>query len=136
MEGKLFYLERTGPPGRDNRSSWYTVNGTGVLISQAQIPQAPPPLFTIERDRIDLLNHLTTVLTRAAEPGGSPWCVWILTKQTGFFLLINLGRQLHHIGEIKNGYCSGGTWAPMVSVIVVRHRVVEGVQTSQALEKA
>ena len=63
-----------------------------------------------------------------AEPGYSKWCVWTTAKEM-FLFLIKLGRQLHHIGKIERGYCSGQLGAQMAGVIIVRSSIAKGMES-------
>ncbi|CAF9908236.1 hypothetical protein IMSHALPRED_006618 [Imshaugia aleurites] len=106
MEAKLLCLKKVGAPSAD----WYIANGNGLPVSQAQVLQAPPPLFTAARDKNHLIVCLTDLLKAIefdAEPGWSSW-------------------QLHHVGEIESGYWEGQQQS-IASAIIVRDRVTEGV---------
>ena len=139
MEARLLCLENVGTPREDFRRGWVIANGTGIAISQAQIPQMPAPLYTADGDRTHLIQELTAVLAEApfcvAEPGYSQWFVGRIAKEM-FLLLTKFGRQLHHIGKIERGYCSGQLGVQMASVIIVRTILARGVQLSQAMGKA
>ena len=79
MEARLLCLEGTRTPGVWNSYTWSMANGTGVTISQGQIPTAPPPIFAPDKNRRDLINYLTAQMTQysfaVAEPGWSKWFV-------------------------------------------------------------
>ena len=135
MEARLLCLESVGPQRPDYRRDWIIANGTGIPISQAQTPQVPAPLFTADGDRKYLIEELTAMLAELpfcfAERGWSSWFLESMAEKE-FLLLIKFGRQLHHIGEIEHGYCSGRVWGPMVSVIIVRSSVVQSQATGEA----
>ena len=135
MEARLLWLENVGPQRAADRNDWIIANGTGIAVSQAQIPQVPPPLFAVDSDKRHLIEDLTAMLAkppfRSAEPGWSSWFVETVAEK-GFLLLIKSGRQLHHIGKIEHGYCSGRVWGPMASVIIVRSSVVRSQATGEA----
>lgn len=135
MEARLLWLENVGPQRAAGGKDWIITNGTGIAISQAQIPQVPLPLFTVDSDRRNLIEDLTAVLAKPpfciAKPGWSSWFVETVAEK-GFLLLIKFARQVHHIGEIEHGYCSGRVWGPMASVIIVRSSVVQSQATGEA----
>ena len=80
MEARLLCLEQTGPLGAHHHKTWLIANGTGVAITQAQIPTPPPPLYTIDSGRRELIDYLTAKMaeypfTIDAESGWSDWFV-------------------------------------------------------------
>lgn len=91
MEARLLWLENVGPQRAADRKDWIIANGTGIAISQAQIPQEPPPLFAVDSNRRNLIEDLTAMLAklpfRIAEPGWSSWFVETVAEKV-FLLLI------------------------------------------------
>ena len=76
MEARLLYLEKSR-----SRETWLITNGSGVPVSQAQVPTAPPSLSTPYQDNVtrSLVHYLTTEIANGRlafiEHGWSKWFV-------------------------------------------------------------
>ena len=87
MEAKLLCLESTEPIAAGRPRQWTIVNGTGVLISPGQTPQAPPPLFTEDVLRRQIIEYMTYKLGDLDFPstrsGWTKWFVGTLAETNG-----------------------------------------------------
>ena len=74
MEAKLLSLQDRG-----NNEGWTITNGTGVLISQAQVPRKLLTLFTTDPVRRQIVGEMTKMLAEPSfnivEQGWSAWFV-------------------------------------------------------------
>ena len=130
VEARLLYLENmTSIAVGDDFRCWAMGNTAGTPLSPAQIPQAPPPLFTGDIHRAEIIKYVTKVLKRwpfvGAPRGWTGWFVGTLAEQL-VLLFIKFGRQLYHIGTIT---------CETASAIIVRYNVSGNVQSSEAPEK-
>ena len=78
MEARLLCLEGTRTGSGWSRT-WLIANGTGVPVSQGQVPTTPPPIIAADTDRRTLIHYLTAEMAQpqfsVAEPGWSKWFV-------------------------------------------------------------
>ena len=86
MEARLLCVEK--PLLVDpSRETWLITNGSGVPVSQAQVPTAPPSLSAPNPDNVTrpLVHYLTTEIANGmfavAEHG---WSKWFVEKMVEF----------------------------------------------------
>lgn len=81
MEARLLCLEKSQLPANLDyrRRTWLITNGTGMPISQANIPTTLEPLFTTDITRRGLIEYLTATMAERVfanpKPGWSEWYV-------------------------------------------------------------